>query len=561
VFVPFSSLNPSSSSFDRIQIHAKTTVGDELVPIDKIVLTKKDAAQAAAQAAVALASARKVKVAVDCSRQATRINPLIYGLAGPTWSMSPTGRRIGGNPISRLNWDLGNVWNTGKDWYFENVMGAKDKLPDWIDDGVKHGAKTALVVPMLGWVAKDTTSSGFPKSVFGPQRAHDPSRPEAGDGTKPDGSLIRPGSPTQTSIPAPPSLIKRWVQQLRERDASRGKRGVDQYILDNEPTLWNSTHRDVHPDPLTYDELLDKTIQYGTAIRQADPEAVIAGPTEWGWTGYLYSAKDIAIGATLRPDRRAHDDLPLVEWYLKKLAAHEKTTGTRILDVFDLHYYPQAANVYGDGADPATAALRLRSTHSLWDPSYHDESWIDDNIRLIPRMKEWVAANYPGRGISIGEWNFGGEKHMSGGLAVAEVLGRFGQQGVTSAFYWTAPPEGSPAFYGFLAYRNYDGKGAHFLDWSVSATGAENLSLFASRDESGEHVTLVLLNLDPASAVDASVDLSRCGVPTARRAFGYSGAAPGFVEEHSEARPELAEQLAPYSMKVVELAIAKAPAH
>jgi len=104
-------------------------------------------------------------------------------------------------------------------------------------------------------------------------------------------------------------------------------------------------------------------------------------------------------------------------------------------------------------------------------------------------MKEWVASNYPGRESPSANGNFGAEKHMSGGLAVAEVLGRFGQQGVTSAFYWTAPPEGSAAFHGFLAFRNYDGKGAHFLDWSVPATGADNLSLFASRDDSGERFT------------------------------------------------------------------------
>ena len=33
------------------------------------------------------------------------------------------------------------------------------------------------------------------------------------------------------------------------------------YMLDNEPTLWNSTHRDVHPDPVGYEELLDRTLE------------------------------------------------------------------------------------------------------------------------------------------------------------------------------------------------------------------------------------------------------------------------------------------------------------
>ena len=41
---------------------------------------------------------------------------------------------------------------------------------------------TALTIPILGWVAKDTTSYGFPVSVHGPQRATDPYKPDAGDG-------------------------------------------------------------------------------------------------------------------------------------------------------------------------------------------------------------------------------------------------------------------------------------------------------------------------------------------------------------------------------------------
>ena len=184
------------------------------------------------------------------------------------------------------------------------------------------------------------------------------------------------------------------------------------------------SNRDVHPGPITYDELLDRTIRYGTAIRTADPQALIAGPAEWGWTGYLYSAQDSFVGTRQRPDRRAHGDVPLMPWYLKKLHDHEKATGTRVLDVFDVHFYPQGDGVYSEKADTSTAALRLRSTRALWDPTYKDESWIAEPIKLLPRLKEWVQQNYPGLKISLGEYSFGGEQHMSGGLAEAEALGR-----------------------------------------------------------------------------------------------------------------------------------------
>jgi hypothetical protein len=408
---------------------------------------------------------------------------------------------------------------------------------------------------MLGWVAKDSTSYSFPVAVFGPQGRTDPYRADAGDGTKAGGARLVPGPPDRTSVPAPPEWAKRWVQAIRVMDAKGNTRSVSQYILDNEPMLWNTTHRDVHPDPVSYDELLDRTIRYGTAIREADPDATIAGPAEWGWAAYLYSAKDLAPGAIAKPDRRAHDGVPLVEWYLRKLREHEQKTKVRVLDVLDLHYYPQEAGVYSDASDMKTALLRLRSTRSLWDPTYVDESWINDSVHLLPRMKEWVDKNYPGRGISIGEWNFGGEKHVTGALATAEALGRFAQFGVTSAFYWTHPPAGSPSAQGFLAYRNFDGKGGRFLDWYLSTTSPSGVSLFASRDEAGKHLVAVIVNMAADETRLAQVDVQSCGPVASHHTYAFADGSPGFVAQApSQGSPSSIEQtLPPWSITVLDI--------
>ncbi len=189
------------------------------------------------------------------------------------------------------------------------------------------------------------------------------------------------------------------------------------YILDNEPTLWDTTHRDVHPTPVTYDELLERTIRYASEVRRADPDVMIAGPAEWGWLGYFYSAKDRVEGKFVRSDRRAHGDEPLIPWYLKQLAQYEKDTA-RVCSTSWTCTITQPPTVCTVGTRERTqtqAALRVRATRSLWDPSYTDESWIAEPIRLIPRLKEWIAANYPGLGISIGEWSFGADAHISGG--------------------------------------------------------------------------------------------------------------------------------------------------
>ena len=549
---------------------ATAGVAGLLLALGPHVLVRAPAAPTAPEESPRPLPSRPGRYVVQCDAAGRDISPLIYGIAtwyeseGPQqWTMGATARRWGGNASSRYNWELGNAWSLNHNWFFKNarVSGKPGfSYETFLEENRRHGLATALTVPMLGWVAKDTTSYSFPVKVFGRQQSTAWDQPDAGNGLTPEGKPIPPGPPTQTSLKISPEWVERWVRTIREKDAGRG-RSVHQYILDNEPMLWHRTHRDVHPEPATYDELLEKTLAYAAAVRRADPEAVIAGPAAWGWLEYHFSAKDSELSTRLRPDRLLHGNTPLLPWYLRKVREAEKRTGQRLLDVVDVHFYPAMPSLglgTGGATDPANAALRLRATRSLWDASYLDESWIKERIRLIPLLRQWVDENAPGLGISIGEWNFGGEGHMSGGLAVAEALGRFGTEGLSSAFYWTYPADRSPAYWGFRAYRDFDGAGGRFLDRSVPVASTGTLSsLFASRDAGGRHVVAVLLNLDPRSPVDARVDLGACGAVASARAFTYAGGAEGFRPVEPERRDAgVALTVAPYSITVLDLALA-----
>jgi hypothetical protein len=176
-------------------------------------------------------------------------------------------------------------------------------------------------------------------------------------------------------------------------------------------------------------------------------------------------------------------------------------------------------------------------------------------MRVLPLLRQWVEENHPGLGISIGEWNFGAEGHMSGGLAVAEALGRFGTEGIHSAFYWTSPTEKSPAYWAFRAYRDFDGQGGRFLDRSTTVRWSDALaSLFASLDPKSRRVVMVLLNLDPAVPLAARILVQGCEARTSARAFSYTGGGSGFqpVEVEASGRP-LTVVAAPYSITVVDL--------
>jgi hypothetical protein len=554
VWIGWDELNPEGLPFDRVAITANVAVGTDWVLLDKIGFT----AGAPPSMPHALGPERKVPLAIECGGKVRKIDPLIYGFSMTAWDTFGSANRIGGNPITRLNWEAGNLWNTGSDWFFQNHA-TKGNLMTWIEDAIARGRMTSLVVPMIGWVAKDGSSVGFPRYKFGEQRAHDPYRAEAGDGYRPDGTPLTPGSPTLTSIEAPPERIKGWIQKLVERDRARGKRGVDIYILDNEPSLWNVTHRDVHPDPVSYDELLERTLKYASAIRAADPGATIAGPAEWGWAGYFDSAKDRERGGPIKLDRLSHGGKDLVPWYLARLKEHEEEKGERLLDVLDLHYYPQADGVFGvkNRTDAAAAALRIRSTRALWDRNYEDESWIREPIALIPRMQAWVADNYPGKKTMIGEWSFGGESHISGALATIEALGHFGRHGLDAAFYWGDLLPSSKSFWAFRAFRNFDGKGARFLDFALTTRETDSVSLFASRNEGRTRIVAIVSNRNDAHPARAEIKLDSCGRVRARRVFSFGPDSKELVEEKSSQSAPSAhvESLTPYTFKVIEFEI------
>ena len=100
-------------------------------------------------------------------------------------------------------------------------------------------------------------------------------------------------------------------------------------------------------------------------------------------------------------------------------------------------------------ADRGVQAARVQAPRSLWDPTYVENSWITADstngqaIQLLPRKQAKINATaatygskYTANQISISEYNYGGGDDISGGIAEADVLGIFGQQGVLSANEW-----------------------------------------------------------------------------------------------------------------------------
>ena len=471
------------------------------------------------------ASSSGPALVVDAGADQHPISPLIYGLnfADPKLAAAidlPIDR-WGGNTTDTYNWRIGAA-NTGLDYYFENVADCWNSGHNWCsgmstntvlgyrdfiaqDLGVR--ARTLLTLPLVGYVAKDAPVSqpltcGYPKSVFSTQDSFDPYDPGCGNGRHAGATLA--SDPTRDGVAVDPSFYTAWLADLMSRYGSAADGGVAIYELGNEPALWSGTHSDMHPAPETAAELWQKSRDVATAVKAADPTAAVLGFSDWGWPAYFCSGADTPgngcgpDGCTTSPDCAGHGNMPMAEWLLRQFAGYDASTHARHLDYFDLHYYAQG------GTTPDV-------TRSLWDPTYTDPSWINSQIDLIPRMKHWVASDYPGTKIALSEYNLSVSTNaVTNALIQADTLGIFAREGLDLATRWPLGNDGAVIGDAFRMYRNYDGKHSKFGDtWIRStSTNQSQLAIYGARRSSDGAWTLLVIN-KTGSALTSPLTLSR----------------------------------------------------
>jgi hypothetical protein len=287
----------------------------------------------------------------------------------------------------------------------------------------------------------------------------------------------------------------------------------------------------------------------------------VLGPGSWGWTGYFYSPRDRGTDRfRSHADRRAHGNIPFLAWWLDQVRRYDERAGRRSLDYLDVHFYPQAPGVYAGASEAAgeaaTNALRLRSTRALWDPAYVDESWIGEPVQLIPRLRDWVDRYYPGTGIAITEWNWGAESTVNGALAIADVLGIFGREGVDLAAYWTFPRPGSPGALAFSLYTNYDGKGSGFGDVTLPASSdtPDAVAAYASLDSRTGDVVVMTLNKLPDTPLPLTLAIAGVRPDAPVQVHRYGRDDPAQIKDLGQVAAtggEIALVLPPYSIAVL----------
>ena len=122
----------------------------------------------------------------------------------------------------------------------------------------------------------------------------------------------------------------------------------------------------MHPAKPTYAELIQKTIEYASAVKDVSAISLVFGPVNYGWNGMM-TLQDA-------PDKSVAGALNFQQYYLQQIANAEATAGRTLVDVDDIHYYSEAYDTNNhrvtDGyTDAAAVAVRVQSARSLYDPN------------------------------------------------------------------------------------------------------------------------------------------------------------------------------------------------
>jgi hypothetical protein len=468
-----------------------------------------------------------VSFSINATTGRAPISPLIYGT---NQILSSTDRykslRMGGNRITGLNWE-NNASNAGSDYFHQsdsylcgNLSAADCNIPGKVYTEFYKSAQVNAIpnalttLQMAGYVAAD-------KNGIVTEAETAPSARWKQVVFKKNSAFALSPNTTDNYV-----YMDELVNYLKTNLGTASAGGMKGYFLDNEPALWPSTHPRIHPSKPTAVELWTKSRDLSIAIKDVDVSAEIFGGVFYGFGAYL-NLQDAPDWSSQKGSFAWY-----IDYFLAKMKGASDVNGRRLLDVLDLHWYPEAI---GDNritnSDANTAndkAARIQAPRTLWDADYKENSWIatyfSNFLPLIPVVQNSISAYYPNTKLSFSEYCYGGCNDYSGGIAQADVLGIFGKYGVYNANFWDVC--GGPSSYvsaGFKIFTNYNGSGGSFGDTKVTASMSDkaNASIYASINGVNENNLHVVVINKSGQSINGSFNINSGVAYTVGSVWGF----------------------------------------
>lgn len=504
---PFSALEIAMNKKHRLYMSV-------LAAITAFVLTANQASLVSdAVFGSSITDTKGVKIVIDTHRGRKPISRYIYGL-NDRYDMSGvncTAAKQTGSILSTYNWEI-NAANSGVAGNFKNdfslVSSYSDnnmQLPALYTDSLiskakKHNIPSRYVtLQMMGFAANDGQGA---VNAFDTEH-----RWASVYNEKNDALLVSPNTHDNAVY------MDEYLSFMANTYGFAADGGINGYFLDTEPELWAENYAILGLQPLTAEELIEKSVPLASTVKRIDPTALVYGPSVKNLEAY------VNLNNPADWEQHSGNYSWFLDFYLDKMRLASEKSGTRLLDVLDLHFITEAKSVILEpviGTDSKFAnEERIQATRVLWDSDYTENSdtaiLYKQHTPIIPTVQASIRMYYPDTKLSFSEYNFGGGDNISGGIAQADVLGIFAEQDVYMACLLPDLEDYSYQKSGINIYTDYDGNGASFGNVSVySDNGGDNMSSVHAAVTDGEDASLkaVLINKNGSNSKNASVSIT-----------------------------------------------------
>lgn len=445
------------------------------------------------------------------------ISPYIYGVNSGVDlnTVSAKSFRLGGNRMTAYNWE-NNMSNAGSDWHnsadmylVNNVADQFKRVPGGAALNASYEAAngnvpyTLLSLQMLGYVSSSKRGQLNEKAAAPSEYWKEVVNRKGGElSLEPD---------KKDDYIYTDEYLNYLFKNIGKSDSETGFKA---YALDNEPALWHHTHSLIQPEPLKCSELIEKSVELASLVKEMDRGAEVFGPSLFG-----YSAFDSFAGAPDWNALKAENGYRwFIDYYLDEMKKAENECGTRLLDVLDIHYYTEAKGACGERScnhydNDDCVQARLDSVRSLYEEGYLEDSWIVDTgaefFPLLPNLQQSIDKYYPDTKIAFTEYNFGGGDHISGAVTQADMYGIFAEYGVYFATMWSFD-NNEYQLAAIDMFTNYDGAGNGFGNTLVKTVYEnEKISVYSSVDSENDSV-LKIIAVNKAIHDETPVSIAVC---------------------------------------------------
>lgn len=343
-------------------------------------------------------------------------------------------RQGGGNNSTKYNWRL--KLSSHPDWY-NNVY-----VNDW-DAAAKNmlqqlpGVQGMWSFQLIGKAAANTNNNfndwGYNQSQYWSgvnQNLAGGGKPNTSGGSK----AATEGNPDlylmSWTADSTVGILDKWVG-AKGPDYDKSK--FVYWAMDNEPEIWSGTHDDVMKTQCTAEEYMQLYFKVAKAARAKYPNIKLLGPTpanEWQWYNWIGGSKI---------DGKSYSWL---EFFIKRIAEEQKSTGIRLLDLLDIHYYPgstdaakcvQFHRVFFDRDYDYPEANGVHTVNGGWDASINKEYILG---RCSDWLTQYLGPNH-GVGLAVTESGLASTNANVQAVFYASTLGEFMKNSVEIYTPWS----------------------------------------------------------------------------------------------------------------------------